>query len=732
MICALTVANRLARRCNPAAGLVMPIALFLSPSLAATVIDDNVLLQPWSGAYGGVPPFDKIRVTDFKPAMLAAMAEELSAVNRIASNPLRPTFENTVVPLERSGRTLDRVQRIFGVYQATLDTPDVQAVEQEMTPLLAAHSDQIRHNLPLYRRIAAVYAVREKSALAPEQQRLTWFYYTRFLLSGAQLDSRAKADVSDINRRLAALYTRFSQNVLADENDHWLELSADGDLAGLPPSIREALVTGATARGVKVLGAVLNTRSSVEPFLELSTRRDLRERAWRIFVNRGDNPNAHNNNTTVAEILTLRAKRAHLLGFRTHAHWRLEDTMAKTPERAVALMEKIWPAALARVHEEVSDMQTIADQESAARSEARIRIEPWDYRFYAEKVRKMKYDLDANEVKPYLQLDKLRDGMFWVADQLLGFRFRPVAAGTVPVVHPDIRVFEVTNAGGAHVGLWYWDPYARANKTSGAWMSEYRSHERLDNTVTPIVSNNFNFIKGADGAPVLISWNDAKILFQQFGHALRELCSKVGFRSLDGTDVARDFVEFPAQLIEHWLSTPEVLQRFAVHYQTGQPIPPELVAKIRRAETFNSGFRTVEYLSGALIDMRLHLAGVTAIDPTAFEKEVLESLGMPDEIVMRHRTPQFQHIFASEGFSAGYYSYLWADVLAADAWEAFTEAGGPYDPTVAARLRDNVFSVGNARDAANAYRAFRGRDPGVAALMRQRGFAVPVVPTPKK
>ena len=707
-----------------AAALAMTVFALPLASAAADA-PASAMLAPWSGPYGGVPPFDKVRIADFKPALLAGMEAELADVAQIADNPAPPTFENTIVAMERSGRVLNRVQRIYQIYVSTLNEKSLQAVDEEMSPKLAAHSDRIVQNDKLFRRIAAVYAAREKSGLNAEQQRLCWLYYTNFTLAGAQLDPAAKARLSELNQQLASLYTKFSQNLLADENDHWLALDSDADFAGLPESIRSGLVAGASARGIKARGAVLNTRSSVEPFLEYSTRRDLREKAWRAFVSRGDNGDAHDNNELIAKILKLRAARAKLLGYPTHAHWRLEDSMAKTPEHAMGLMEAVWPAAVARVHEEVADMQAIADKESAANGAPKIKIEPWDYRFYAEKVRTAKYDLDANEVKPYLQLEKLREGMFWVAGQLFDFHFTPIPAGAVPVAHPDIRVFEVKDGKGKHVGLWYFDPYARKDKESGAWMNEYRTQERFDGVVTTIVSNNANFVKGAPGEPLLISWEDATTLFHEFGHALHGLSSNVNYPSLAGTNVPRDYVEFPSQLLEHWLSTPEVLSHFALHYKTGKPIPAELVAKIHRAETFNQGFKTVEYLSSALIDMKLHLAGDATIDPREFEKTTLAALGMPHEIVMRHRTPQFQHIFAGDGYSAGYYSYLWAETLAADAWEAFTEAGGPYDPAVAARLRANVFSIGNTRDPAEAYRAFRGRDPGIAALMRTRNFPQP-------
>jgi peptidyl-dipeptidase Dcp len=464
---------------------------------------------------------------------------------------------------------------------------------------------------------------------------------------------------------------------------------------------------------------VTNTRSSMDPFLTYAERRDLRERAWRMFTDRGDMGGAHDNNALITEILALRAERAGLLGFATHAHWRLENTMAGTPERTLELMEAVWAPAVARVREEVADMQQIADAEGAG-----LTIAPWDYRFYAEKVRAARYDLDENAVKPYLQLDRLREGMFWVAGELFGFQFAPVT--DVPVYHEDVRVWEVTDReSGRHVGLWYFDPYARPGKRSGAWMNAYRTQERFDEDVTTLVSNNSNFVEGAPGEAVLISWDDAKTLFHEFGHALHGLSSNVTYPTLAGTAVARDYVEFPSQLLEHWLDTPEVLNRFAVHYQTGEPIPQEIVERIQRAATFNQGFATVEYLASALIDMRAHLAGATPVEADAFERETLAALGMPDEIVMRHRMPHFLHVFSGDGYSAGYYSYLWSDVLTADAFGAFTEGGGPYDRAVADRLRQHVFSVGNTVDPAEGYRAFRGRDAAIDALMRKRGFPAP-------
>ncbi len=679
----------------------------------------NPLLAPWTGPFGGVPPFDRVQVADLQPALETAMASQLVEIDRIAADPAPANFENTIAAMERTGRELDRAQTVFGIYTSTLNDDAVQKVEREMAPKLAAHRDRITQNEALFKRIAAVYETREDSGLTPEQQRLTWYYYTNFVRAGAKLDPEAKRQLSEINVALAGLYTRFSQNVLADENNQQLVIENEADLAGLPASVRSGAAQVAEARGQKGKWVIANTRSSIEPFLTYSERRDLREQAWRMFVDRGDNGGATDNNVVITEILLLRAKRAKLLGYETHAHWRLENAMAKEPVRAMRLMEEVWTPAVARVHEEVADMQAIADKEGAG-----IRIAPWDYRYYAEKVRKAKYDLDETEITPYMQLENLREGMFYMAGQLFGFNFRPADPAKVPVYHPDVRVWEVTDSKGQLVGLWFFDPYARQGKRSGAWMNAYRPQERFDGDVKTIVSNNANFVKGKPGEPVLISWKDAETLFHEFGHALHGLSSNVNYPSLSGTRVARDYVEFPSQLMEHWLSTPEILDRYALHYQTGKPIPKELVAKIRNADTFNQGFDTVEYLSSALIDMKLHLAGEQAIDPDRFERETLAAMNMPSEIVMRHRTPQFLHVFGGDGYSAGYYSYLWSDTLTADAWEAFTEAGGPWDKAVAKRLRDDVFSVGNTIDPADGYRAFRGRDAEIAPLMRKRGFPV--------
>lgn len=676
------------------------------------------LARPWTGPCGGVPPLAGVAAGDFEPAIAAGMAEQIAVLDRVGADPEPPTFANTNLPYERSGRTLERSLTVYETYTSGLSDDAVQEVERQVAPQLAAHADRIVQDERLCARIAAVYAGRGQSGLGPEQQRLAWLQHTDLVRAGARLDAAAKRDLAAINAELATLHTTFSQNVLRDEADEKIHLTAAEDLAGLPEPLRDAAREAAAAAGLPgwVIG---NTRSAVEPFLVHASRRDLRERVWRMFVSRGDGGGATDNNPVAARILLLRARRARLLGYPTHAHWRLEHSMAGTPERAVALMDAVWKPALARVREEVAAMQAVADEEQAG-----IRIAAWDYRHYAEKVRLATYDLDQADVLPHLQLENLRQGMFFTADRLFGLVFEPITDGSVPVHHPDVRVWRVLRKDGGLVGLWYFDPFARTGKRSGAWMGSFRPQYGLDGGAAALVSNTCNFARPAPGEPVLVSWDDARTLFHEFGHALHGLLSAVDYPSLSGTNVARDYVELPSQVLEHWLSTPEVLERFALHVGTGRPIAPELVARLRRAETFNTGFQTVEYLASAIVDMKLHLAGDVAIDPRSFERDTLAAIGMPAEIVMRHRIPHFNHIFADDGYSAGYYSYLWADTLAADAWEAFQEApGGAWDADVAGRFHRHVLSAGNTVDPAAGYRAFRGRDPQIDALLRQRGFA---------
>ena len=679
--------------------------------------ENSVLLKEWDGPYGGVPPWKSIRIDDFQRAFDAAIAMSTADIDAIANNPEPATFANTIIPMEKSGQALDRLDRLFGVHQSNLNVGAIPDIEKAVMPLLSKHADSITQNEKLFQRIADIYEGDEMKSLNEAQQRLVEKQYKDFVRRGAKLSTEEKAKLSAINTRLAGLFTQFSQNVLADEGGPFTEVADESGLQGLPPSVVDAMAAAAAERDeTDAKWVVNNTRSSMEPVLTYSQDRGLREQVWRTYYNRGDNGDTQDNNEIIAAILKLRAERATLLGYETHAHWRLEPQMAKTPENAMNLMLQIWPKAVARVKEEVADMQAIADAEGS-----QITIEPWDYRYYAEKVRKAKYDLDFNDVKPYLQMEKLREGMMWAAGQLYGFEFEQIT--DVPVYHPDVRVWKVTR-GNELVGLWYFDPYARRGKRSGAWMNAYRPQENIDEVIAPIVSNNSNFVKGKPGEPVLISWDDAVTMFHEFGHALHGLCSDCNYPTQSGTSVARDYVEFPSQLNEHWLSTPEVLANFAVHYQTGEPIPKELLDKIEKASTFNQGFQTVEYLASALIDMKLHLAGDVTIDPDQFERDTLAELGMPKEIVMRHRTPQFNHIFASDGYSAGYYSYLWSDALTADAAEVFEDSGTYYDKEVAKSLYDNIFSVGDTIDPAEGFRRFRGRDVDTKALLRKRGFPI--------
>ena len=690
----------------------------LSAPVEETAKTENILTPKWTGNYGGIPPLDKVKVADFKPALEMAMNEKLAEIEKIANNPEPATFENTIAALERSGQMYDRVITMFGIWSTSMNDEDFQKVDTEMAPKLSEFDDKIVQNEKLFKRIEQVYNTRETGKLTPEQQRLVWSDYTYFVSAGAKLSGDAKQKMSKINQDLASLFTKFGQNLLADESNGMVEIKSEADLAGLSSSMKNGYANAAKDRKLDGSWVISNTRSSVEPFLTYSENRALREKVWQMFVNRGDNGDDHDNNKIITQILNLRKERAKLLGFKNHAEWRLQNSMAKTPQKAMELMESVWPAAIARVKEEVADMQAMADKEGA-----KIKIEPWDYRFYAEKVRKEKYDLDQNEVKEYLQLEKLREGMFWVAGELFNFSFTPLS--NIPVYHADVKVWEVKDkTSGKHIGLWYFDPYARKGKRSGAWMNAYRNQQRMEGNITTIVSNNSNFIKGNANEPVLISWDDASTLFHEFGHALHGLASNVTYPTLSGTNVVRDYVEFPSQLLEHWLGTPEVLNKFAIHYKTGTPIPKALVDRIEKASTFNEGFATTEFLSSALVDMKLHTSDQDNIDPDKFEKDMLKELNMPSEIVMRHRTPQFAHIFSSDSYSAGYYSYLWADVLTADAYSAFTEAGGPYDKAVAASLNKNIFSVGNTIDPEIGFKTFRGRNADTKALMKKRGFPV--------
>jgi peptidyl-dipeptidase Dcp len=688
-------------------------------SMSETKVEQpNPLLAEYAGPYGGVPAFDKMNLADLKPALEKGMALNLVEVDAIVNDPAPANFQNTIVALERAGSDLSRVFRYWGIWSANKSSPEFRDIQEEMVPKISAFNSSITGNEKLFAKIKAVYQSEELKTLTSEEQRVTWLTYNGFASNGATLLGDAKARYAAINQEVVGLQTQFANNILADEENYVLFLNNE-QLSGLSESLISAAANAAKGLGKEGQYAITNSRSSMDPFLTYSDERELREKVWTTYYNRANNGDEFDNNDLIKKILTLRNERVALLGYDNYSQWRLEDRMAKNPENAMDLMKKVWPAAIARVDEEVTDMQAIADAEGAT-----FKIAPWDYRYYAEKVRKDKYSLDSDEVKQYLQLDKLREAMFYVAGRLFNFDFTPVPEGSVSVFHEDVKVWEVKDkTSGEHIGLWYLDPFGRKGKRSGAWATTYRSHTTFDGKKTVLSSNNSNFVKGADGEPNLISWSDAETYFHEFGHALHFLSATVAYPTSHSG--VRDYTEFQSQLLERWLTTDEVINNYLVHYKTGEPIPAKLVAKIKKAATFNEGFKTTEYMASAIMDLLYHTTDPALIDPQTFEKAQLTALGMPEEVVMRHRSTQFGHVFSSEGYSSGYYGYMWAEVLTSDAAEAFAEApGGFYDKDVSKKLVDHLFSIRNAMDPAEAYRLFRGRDAEVEALMRDRGFPV--------
>ncbi len=682
-------------------------------------VQENILLADYSGPYGGVPAFDKMNLDLLRPAMKKGMELHLAEIDKIANNPASPTFENTIEAMEMAGKPLNRAFTYYGIWSSNLSSPEFREIQAELAPKISEFSSKISQNKKLFERIKTVFDNSKKNPLEADKQRVVDLIYENFYLDGANLDEAAKKRYAEINMELSKLYTKFSSNVLADEESYVVYLTKD-QLSGLPDSFVKASAKAAEDRGQKGKYAITNTRSSMDPFLTYSDERELREKVWNNYYSRGDNNDEYDNNEVIAQILKLRDERVELMGYNNYAEWRLQDRMAKNPKNAMELMEAVWPAALARVEEEVADMQAIANAEGK-----NFEIKPWDYRYYAEKVRKDKYDLDSDEVKQYLELSNLTQALFFTAGELFNFDFEPVPDGSVPVFHEDVKVWDVKDrTTGEHIGLWYLDPYARQGKRSGAWATTYRSHTTFDGKKTVLSSNNSNFVKPAPGESALISWDDAKTFFHEFGHALHFLASNVKYPTLNSG--VRDYTEFQSQLLERWLSTDKVINQFLLHHETGEPIPADLVEKIKKASTFNQGFATTEFLASALMDMKYHTTDPENIDPRTFEKETLAEFNMPEEIVMRHRSPHFGHVFSGEGYATGYYGYLWADVLTSDASEAFAEApGGFYDKDVAAKLVKFLFAPRNAMDPAEAYRQFRGRDATIDALMRDRGFPVP-------
>ncbi|HUC70771.1 MAG TPA: M3 family metallopeptidase [Stellaceae bacterium] len=671
---------------------------------------DNPFLEAWDTPFG-MPPFDHIRPEHFAPAFDRGMEEQSAEIAAIVAAPGPPGFADTIEGLERSGKLLERVSRVFHNLDASDTNPALEAIARDYAPKLAQHQTRLALDPGLFARIAELYGRRGELGLAPDQLRLLERHHLRLVRAGALLGPEQKTRMAAINERLAALHTAFGQNVLHDEREWRLALDA-GDLDGLPDFVRDTAAQAAEERGLAGRYVVTLARSSIEPFLTFSARRDLRRIAHQAWTARGTHPGPADNTPLIREIMSLRAEQARLLGYDDFAAYRLDDSMAKTDDAVEQLLLQVWAPAKDKAREERAAL------EAAARAEGLNEpIEPWDWRYYAEKVRRGRYNIDEAEVKPYFVLDNMVEAAFDTAERLFGLNF--TARPDLPVYHPDVRVWEVHDAAGNHVGLFLHDNFARPGKHSGAWSSRYRDQQNLDGWVAPIVVNNNNFAKGE---PTLLSFDDAETLFHEFGHGLHALLSRVRYPSQSGTAVRRDFVEFPSQILEHWMSAPEILRKYARHYQTGEPIPEALLRRLLAARTFNEGFATVEYTASALIDLELHRdRHPENLDPDRFEREFLEKFGVPREIGLRHRPAHFQHLFAGGGYAAGYYAYLWAEVLDADGFAAFTEKGDVFDPALAARLGD-IYSAGDTRDPMELYRAFRGRDPDIAALLRQRGL----------
>jgi peptidyl-dipeptidase Dcp len=677
---------------------------------------ENPLLKLWDTPFGA-PPFAAIRPDHFMPAFEMTMAENMVEIDAIATNPAPASFANVVDALENAGRSLNRVAAVFFNLSGADTNDELQAIEREIAPKLAAHHAKIATHAGLFARLDAVHAARDSLSLTDEQRRVLERLHVEFVRGGAKLDAAGKARVAEIGQRLAALSTQFSQNVLADEKGWTLELTAPDDLAGLPDALIAAAASAAAERGQPGKYLITLSRSSVEPFLQYSARRDLREIAFRAWTARGASGGATDNKAVVAEILQLRRERARLFGYEDFAAFKLDDTMAKTPDAVNGLLDAVWAPARRKAAEELAALQAMAGTEGLNEP-----VEAWDWRYYAEKVRRARYDLDEASIKPYLPLERMIEAAFDTASRLFGLTV--TERRDIALYHPDVRAWEIARRDGSPVGLFLGDYFARPGKRSGAWMSSFRSQEKLGGDIRPIIVNVMNFSKGD---PALLSFDDARTLFHEFGHALHGLLSNVTYPTLAGTAVAGDFVELPSQLYEHWLSTPSVLSRFARHHATGEAMPQAVIERLRAARNFNQGFATVEFLSSAKVDMALHAdaaaaAGPGVFDPWAYEKTALAAIGMPREIVMRHRTPHFLHIFAGSGYAAGYYSYMWSEVLDADAFAAFEETGDVFDPATAKRLEQFVYSAGNLREPDAAYVGFRGRLPSVEALLRKRGF----------
>jgi peptidyl-dipeptidase Dcp len=674
----------------------------------------NPLLAPWKTPHQ-TPPFSEIAPEHFMPAFEQAFADHSAEITAVTHDPAAPDFDNTVTALERSGRLLNKVSAVFYDLVSAHSNPAILEIEKEVSLRMARHWNPIMMNAVLFGRIAMLHENRATLGLTGEQMRLLERTYTRFHRAGAGLTEEAKKRMAEINERLAHLGTSFSHHLLGDEQEWSMEL-AEGDRAGLSDSFIAAARAAAEQRGMAGKAIVTLSRSSVEPFLQSSARRDLRERVYKAFIARGDNGNANDNNAVIGELLALREESAGILGYPTYAAYRLEDSMAKTPDAVRGLLERVWKPARARALTDRDEMQAVIAAEGG-----NFALAPWDWRYYAEKLRQAKANFDDAAIKPYLSLDHMIEAAFDCATRLFGITF--AERKDIPVWHPDVRVWEVRDRDGRHKALFYGDYFARPSKRSGAWMTSLRDQQKLDGEVAPLVINVCNFAKGAEGQPSLLSPDDARTLFHEFGHGLHGMLSNVTYPSLSGTSVFTDFVELPSQLYEHWQERPEVLQKFARHHLTGEPLPEDLLKRFLAARKFNQGFATVEFVSSALVDLEFHTQPASASrDVRAFEKAELQKIGMPEEIAMRHRPTQFGHIFTGDHYAAGYYSYMWSEVMDADAFGAFEEAGDIFDPATAKRLHDDIYSSGGSVDPEAAYVAFRGREPEPDALLRRRGL----------
>ena len=674
---------------------------------------DNPLLGPWTAPYG-LPPFDRIRPEHFPPAFDVSMRAHRDAVAAIAGDRSPPTFDNTVAALDRAGRAQARLEHVFHTLTSSATSPELEAVEREIAPRLAAHRQAILTDAGLYARLDELHSRRDALGLDAGSRMLVERFHLDFTLAGAKLDETSRRRVAAIVERLAALNTAFRQNVRHDEETRGLLLRDEAQLAGLPAELRASAREAAIDRGEPDAWFVTMSRSAVVPFLSHADRRDLRERAFRMWTSRGEHGGEHDNRPVAREILSLRRELARLHGHRTYGDYALGDRMARTPGAVAGLLERVWRPAREKA---LAERDALADHARALG--ATHPIEPWDWRYYAEKVRHERYAYDEDEVRPYFPLERMTEAMFDCAGRLFGLAFVPRAG--LPVWHPDVRAYEVRR-GGRVVGLFMADNFLRQGKRSGAWMSYLREQSNSDGEVLPVILNNNNFVEAPAGEPTLLSADDVRTLFHEFGHGLHGLLSNTAWERLSGTNVLQDFVELPSQLYERWAFEPSVLAKHARHARTGEPIPAALVERMNAARRFNQGFETVEYVASALVDMALHSAEGGDVDIGTFEQNELARIGMPGEIVMRHRLPHFEHVFAGSWYAAGYYVYLWAEVLEADGWDAFVEAGDVFDRATAGRLERYVYSAGGTLAPDAAYRAFRGRDPVVEPMLADRGL----------